>query len=99
MGLRERRGKLEADYPFGGDGVAVDLGGGEIPAMRGSQGLACEIPARTGGEELGGGNVSSRIDAELDGNANGTADGGASSRGNFRHDLSEHLTLCDGAAD
>jgi len=92
-------GELEADYPFGRDGVAVNLGRGEIPAMRGLQGLVCEIAAGAAGEELGGGNVAGSIDAELDGNANGTTDGAARSGGNFGHDLSEDFTLGDGGAD
>lgn len=90
------RGELEADDPLGGDGVSVDLGGGEIPAMRGLQGLVREIAAGAAGEELGGGNVAGRIDVELDGNANGATDGGAGSGGNFGHDLREHFTLGDG---
>ncbi len=91
------RGELEADYPFGGDSVAVDLGGGEVPAMRGLQGLVGKIAAGTGGEELSGGNVAGGIDMELDGNVDGAADGGARSRRNVWHDLIEHFALGDRA--
>jgi len=69
--------ELEADYPLGRDGVAVDLGGGKVPTMRGLQRLVGEISARAGGEEFGGGDVAGGVDMELDGNVNGAADGGA----------------------
>ena len=72
-------GELEADHPFGGYGVAVDLGGGKIPAMRGLQRLIGEIAAGAGGEELCGGDVAGGIDVELDGNVDGATDGGARS--------------------
>jgi len=89
-------GELEADYPFGGYGMAVDLGGSEIPAMRGLQSLVGKITAGTGGEELGGSDVTGSVDVELDGNVDGATDGGACSRRDIWHDLGEHFTLGDG---
>jgi len=89
VGFGERGGELEADQPVGGDGVAVDLGRCEIPAMRGLQRLIGEITAGAGGEELGGGYVAGGIDVELDGDADGAANGGAGAGGNFGHDLLE----------
>ncbi len=96
MGFGVEWGELEADYPFGWDGVAVDLGGGEVPAMRGLQSLVGEIAAGAGGEELGGGDVAGGIDVELDGYVDGAADGGARARRNIGHDLREHFALGDG---
>ena len=56
--------------------MAVDLGGREIPAVRGLQGLVGKIFARAGGREFGGRNIACRIDMELDGYPDGSADGG-----------------------
>ena len=69
--------ELETDYPLGGDGVAVDLGGSKVPTMRGLQGLVGEISAGAGGEEFGGSDVASSVDMELHCDVNGAADGGA----------------------
>ena len=91
-------GELEADYPFGGDGVAVDLGGSKIPTMRGLQGLVGEISAGAGGEEFGGSDVAGGVDTELDGNVNGATDGGARFGRNIGHDLLEDFALDYGAS-
>ena len=80
MDFGDGRGELEADQPVGGDGVAVDLGGREIPAVRGLQGLVSEIFAGAGGKDFRGGNIARRIDMELDRYADGAADGGERSR-------------------
>ena len=77
VGFGVERGELEADYPFGGDGVAVYLGGGKVPTMRGLQRLVGKISAGAGGEKFGGSDVAGGVDMELDGNVNGAADGGA----------------------
>ncbi len=77
MGFGGEWGELEADYPLRGDGVAVDLGGGKVPTMRGLQGLVGEISAGAGGEEFGGRDVAGGVDMELDGNVNSAADSGA----------------------
>ena len=87
MGFGVEWGELETDYPFGGDGVTVDLGWGEIPTMRGLQRLVCEISAGAGGEEFGGGDVPGSIHTQLDGNVNSAADGGARFWRNVGHDL------------
>jgi len=76
--------------------VAVDLGGGEIPAMRGLQRLIGEITAGAGGEELGGGNVAGGVDVKLDGDADGAANGGAGAGRDFGHDLLEDFAGNDG---
>jgi len=77
MGFGVEWSELKADDPFGGDRMAIDFRGGEIPAMRGLQGLVCEIAAGAGGEKFGRGNIASGIDVKLDGNVNGAANGGA----------------------
>jgi hypothetical protein len=77
VGFGVEWGELEAHYPLGGDGVAIDLGGCKVPTMRGLQRLVGEISARAGGEEFGGSDVAGGVDMELDGNVNGAADGGA----------------------
>src|SRR6266852_9573976 len=97
MGFGDGRGEFEADQPVGGDGVAVDLGRGEIPAVRGLQGLVSKILARAGGKDFRGGDVAGRIDVELDGYADGAVDGGARPRRDVGHDLIEHFALSDGA--
>ena len=97
VGFGVEWGEVEADYPLGRDGVAVDLGGSKIPMMRGLQGLVGEISAGPGGKELRGGYVARGIDMELDGNMNSAADGGARFRRNVGHDLLEDLALGDWA--
>lgn len=77
VGFGVEWGEVEADYPLGWDGVAVDLGGSKIPMMRGLQGLVGEVSAGPRGEELRGSYVTRGIDMELDGNVNRAADGGA----------------------
>jgi len=42
VGFGVEWGELETDYPFGGYGVAVNLGRGEIPTVRGLQRLVGE---------------------------------------------------------
>ena len=96
VGFGDGRGELEADQPVGGDGVAVDLGRREIPAVRGLQGLVCEILAGAAGKEFRGGNIAGRIDVELDGDADGAADGGAGAGRDFGHDLLENFAGDDG---
>ena len=76
MGFGVEWGELEAHYPFGRDGVAVDLGGCKVPTMRGLQRLVGKISAGAGGEKFGGCDVAGGVDMELDGNVNGAADGG-----------------------
>ena len=78
--------------------MAVDLGGGEVPAMRGLQRLVGEIAAGAGREEFGGGYVAGGVDVELDGYVDRSADGGASAGRNFGHDLIEDFAGDDGAA-
>ena len=77
VGFGVEWGELETDYPFGGYCVAVDLGRGEIPTVRGLQRWVGEISTRAGGEEFGGSDIAGGVDMELDGNVNGAADGGA----------------------
>ena len=98
MGSGEGRGELEADQPIGGDGVAVDLGGREIPAVRGLQGLVSKILAGSGRKQFRGGNIAGGIDVELNGYADGAADGGERPRRDFGHDLIEHFALSDGTS-
>ena len=76
MDSGEGRGEFEAHQPVGGDGVAVDLGGREIPAVGGLQGLVGKIFAGAGGSEFRRGNIADGIDMELDGYADGAVDGG-----------------------
>lgn len=97
VGFGVERGELEADYPFGGNGVAIDLGGSKVPAMRGLQGLVREITARAGGEQLSRCNIAGGIDVKLDGNVHGATNGGARFRRNIWHYLREHLAVCHGA--
>ena len=91
-------GELEAHDPFGGDGVAVDFGRGEVPAVCGLQGLVGKIATGARGEKFGAGYVTRSINVNLDGDVNGAANGRAGSRRNFGHDLIENFTLGDGGA-
>jgi hypothetical protein len=77
VGFGVERGELEADYPFGGDRVAVDLGRCKVPTMRGLQGLIGKISAGAGGEKFSGSDVAGGVDTELDGDVNGATNGGA----------------------
>ena len=97
MRFSVERGELEADYPFGGNGVAIDLGGSKVPAMRGLQGLIGEIAAWAGREQLSGCNIAGGIDVKLDGNVDCATNGGARFRRNIWHYLREHLAVCHGA--
>ena len=78
--------------------MAIDFGGGKIPAVRGLQSLVSEIPAGSGGKQFRGGNIAGGIDVELNGYADGAADGGESPGRDAGHDLVEHFALGDGAS-
>ncbi len=77
--------------------MAIHLGWGKVPAVRGLQRLIGKISTGAGGKEFGGSNVACRINVELYGYSDGAADGGASPGRDIRHDLIEHFALRDGA--
>ena len=76
--------------------MAIDLGGREIPVVRGLQGLVSKILAGAGGKEFRGGNIAGGVDVELDGYADGAPNGGERPRRDFGQDLIEHFALSDG---
>jgi len=97
MGAAGAGGELEMDQPVGGYSVAIDFGGGEVPAVGRLQSLVGKIFAGAGGEEFSGGDVAGGIDVEFYGDAHSAANGGQSFFGNGGHDLVEHFALRDGA--
>ena len=79
--------------------MAVDLGRGKIPPMRGLDSLVGKIFARAMGKKLGGSDIASRIDVELDRHTDRAADGCASFLGHIGHDFIEHFALRDDAGE
>jgi len=73
--------------------MAVDLGGSEVPLVRGGQGLVRKIPAGTGRKKLRGRNIAGGIDMKFDGNMHCAPNSRTSSRRNIRQDLIQHFTL------